>query len=162
MCPWCQNLEVGCKQKMKKLILLSIGFFILMNVFGCGYLSSGMWTDDPDNWKRAFRSQKPEDVVVLHSWYWRSSHFTYEFRYYFKIEANEGLEKQLLTENDFILMEDVDTWDVTRVFSEAPDWFVEKPIQNYEVYRYRDEVNSNLLVFIDKESREIYLTDYQY
>ena len=147
---------------MRKAILLLTVMLLLLNVSGCGYFSSGTWTDDPDNWERAFQLQKPEDVVVVHSQYWRSPHFTYEYRYFFEIAANEELEQQLFTENDLILWDNVESWDVADVFYEAPDWFVTKSLENYEVYQYQDEVNCNLLVFVERESRTIYLADYQY
>jgi hypothetical protein len=44
----------------------------------CGYFSSGIWEDDPKNWKRAWGYSKPEEVVMPHSWYWRSPHWTRE------------------------------------------------------------------------------------
>jgi hypothetical protein len=55
---------------------------------GCGYLKSGTWEDDPANWKRAFKSSKPDDVVVTHSRYWRAPHWSYEAGYVFEIAAN--------------------------------------------------------------------------
>ena len=57
----------------------------------CGPVKFGNWTDDPDNWGRAFQSSKPDDVEVVHSYYYRSPHFTYEFSYYFHIRANRAL-----------------------------------------------------------------------
>ena len=47
---------------------------------GCG--RAGTWTDDPGNWRRIFRGPKPAGVAMIHSWYWRSPHFTMEFEYF--------------------------------------------------------------------------------
>ena len=48
---------------------------------------AGTWEDDPKNWYRAFHEQPPAEVKVVHSKFWRSNHFTYEFMYYFEIKA---------------------------------------------------------------------------
>ena len=71
----------------------------LMLAAGCGYVQSGTWEDDPSNWTKAFRSTKPEDVVVLHSRYWRSAHWSYEAGHVFEVAANSKLRDQLFREN---------------------------------------------------------------
>ncbi|RPJ85914.1 MAG: hypothetical protein EHM18_08915 [Acidobacteria bacterium] len=68
----------------------------------CGYFLSGIWENDPKNWNRAFRSRKPADVVVVHSKYFRSPHFTYEFEYFFEIKRNDELLKQLFSKNNLV------------------------------------------------------------
>ena len=72
---------------------------MIMLAAGCGYVRSGEWENDAGNWNRAFRSTKPEDVVVLHSLYWRAPHWSFEAGYLFEIEPNDALRKQLFTEN---------------------------------------------------------------
>ena len=147
---------------MKTAIITLTLVVLFLTISGCGYFSSGNWTDDPDNWERAFQTKIPADVVVVHSQYWQSSHFTNEFRYFFEISANRDLEQQLLTENDLIHIEEIASWDVSEILNKAPDWFAVQPLENFEVYRYRDEAKRNFHVFIYRESRVIYLADYQY
>ncbi len=52
---------------------------ILAAIFLTGCHESGTWKDDKRNWQRIFRVAKPDDITVVHSWFWRSPHFTYEY-----------------------------------------------------------------------------------
>jgi len=45
-----------------RLFTLFVAAFFLS---GYGYLTSGTWQDDPDNWERAFRSGQPDNVTVV-------------------------------------------------------------------------------------------------
>jgi uncharacterized membrane protein YjjB (DUF3815 family) len=60
-------------------------------VAGCGYVMAGTWVDGPGNWSRAFASTKPPDVSVVHSKYWRSPHWSFEFAYFFEIAPSPAL-----------------------------------------------------------------------
>lgn len=55
---------------------------------GAGNPDAGAWMDDPKNWSRAFGQDLPAGVNVIHSYYWESDHFTYEYGCYFEIEAS--------------------------------------------------------------------------
>lgn len=99
---------------------------------------------------------------MLHTWYWRSPHFTREYRYYFEIEANQQLETQLLVENDLVEIGKVTLQGIPVLHGNIPEWFVAKTLENYAIYRYREAEGSNFWVFIDKETQNIYLTDSQY
>ena len=135
---------------------------LLLCPLGCGYFSSGTWEDDPANWERAFRSRKPDDVVVLHSKYWRSPHFTYEFQYFFEIQRNDELQKQLFAENSLVRLEGADAMSAKQRFcGEAPEWFAPKSVDEYEVWAYADEPKGNFRVFVDKQTENLFLTDYQ-
>jgi hypothetical protein len=137
-----------------------IGLLLCLN--GCGYFSSGTWEDDPNNWSRAFKSTKPDDVLVLHSKYWRSPHWTYEFQYFFEIERNDKFKKQLFTQNKLIQLEGEDAREAkSNFFDESPKWFAPKTVDKYEVWVYEDRTGSNFRVFIDKETGNLFLTDYQ-
>jgi hypothetical protein len=61
---------------------------------------AGTWEDDPKNWFRAFNEEQPPVVKVIHSKYWRSDHFTYEFDYYFEIEATPEWKEAFLKKHD--------------------------------------------------------------
>lgn len=125
---------------------------------GCGYASSGTWTDAPKNWQRAFRSTKPPDVVVVHSHYWRSSHWSLEFEYFFHIRANEALRQQLLTANEMVQLKHEESSEPV-FFGKKPAWFLPKHLDSYEVWKYRIERNSSFRVFVDKENGDLFLTD---
>ena len=148
----------------KKAIVFStieICVFLLFGLNGCGYFSSGTWEDDPHNWERAFRSKKPDDVVVLHSWFWRSPHWSYEFQYFFEIEHNDSLEKQLFEQNKLIKLDGKDATDAKNNYIvEPPDWFAPKAVDEYEIWVFEDEPERNFRVFVDKETGNLYLTDY--
>ena len=125
---------------------------------GCGYVMSGKWDDDPKNWDRAFRSTKPPEVTVVHSRYWRSPHWTYEFEYFFEIAPNDALKKQLFTAN---LRQLTGKDAVEARPGDAPPWFVPKSLASYEVWVSADDPTSHFKVFIDKTSGHMFLTDYQ-
>jgi len=65
----------------------------------CGYFGSGRWEDDPGHWRRAWGYSKPPDVVIIHSWYWRSAHWTREEAYFFQFKWHEELFEQLVNRN---------------------------------------------------------------
>jgi hypothetical protein len=139
----------------------AIYLVLLLGLSGCGYFSSGTWENDPDNWGRAFQSTKPDDVVVLHSKYWRSPHWTYEFEYFFEIERNDALQKQLFTQNKLVRLEGQDAIKAKdNFFGESPAWFAPKTADQYEVWVY-EEAESHFRVFADKETGNLFLTDYQ-
>ncbi len=133
----------------------------LLSVNGCSILSSGTWEDDPGNWGRAFRATQPDHVVVLHSRYWRSPHWTLEFEYFFEIESNDTLREQLLTQNNLTQLDSKDAETAIKdFFGEVPIWFLPKAIDKYEVWVYEDQTDSHFRVFIDKETGTLFLTDY--
>lgn len=143
-------------QDMRSIILL------ILTVVLSGCHSSGTWEDDPKNWDRAFRSNKPGDAIVLHSRYWRSPHFTLEFEYFFEIKAHEGLKKQLFMMNSLVRLEGTDAAKAFQnVFTDRPPWFLPKTEDKYDVWIYRDEPRGNFRVFIDKDTGNLLLTDYQ-
>jgi hypothetical protein len=131
-------------------------------LFGCGYFRSGVWENDAKNWQRAFHTKKPDDVVVVHSKCWRTPHFTYEGGYYFEIQNNEKLKKQLFTENKLLKTDEKDATEAKdNHFEEAPSWFTPKSVNAYDIYIYQDEPRGNFRVLVDKETGEVCLTDYQ-
>jgi len=140
----------------------SIILLLLLALVGCGYFVAGTWEDDPQNWSRAFRSTKPPDVTVVHSRYWRSPHWTYEFQYFFEIAANIKLKKQLLAKNKLRqVTEDEATKIKKNVFGDAPSWFAPKSVTEYDVWVFADAPNRNLKVLVDKKSGVMFLSDYQ-
>lgn len=121
---------------------------------GCGYLSSGRWVDDPENWSRAFHTKKPADVVVVHSYYWRSPHWSWEGGYYFEIAPNPEFLRELLSQNRLQAVETAPTF-------EAPEWFAPKPLSAYRIWAYEDEPRGNFRVLVDQETGTVFLSDHQ-
>jgi len=50
-------------------------FALLVILAGCG----ATWVDDAGNFKRVFGFSQPGDVKVIHSYYWKSPHWTVEY-----------------------------------------------------------------------------------
>ena len=143
--------------QIKKLSLL-----LIVLTAGCGYVSSGKWENDERNWSRTFHSAKPEDVVVVHSLYWRAPHWTFEAGYLFEIEPNDALRKQLFAANRMRQLQRSEMGENERpCFEKCPNWFAPKLIETYEVWGYADDQHSKFRVFIDKSTGRIYLGDYQ-
>ncbi|MBZ5538523.1 MAG: hypothetical protein LAO31_21470 [Acidobacteriia bacterium] len=135
--------------------------FILAE-FGCGYFRSGTRLDDPGNWQRAFRSTKPADVVVVHSRYWRSPHWTFEFEYFFEIAPHEKLREQLFRENKLrrlSINEAARSRD--KGYGSIPAWFAPKPPDNYDIWVHAEEPRGDFQVIIDRETGTIFLSDRQ-
>jgi hypothetical protein len=129
---------------------------------GCGYFMSRTWEDDPKNWSRAFHSVKPPEVTVVHSKYWRSRHWSYEFQYFFEIAPNAELKDQLFTANKLREVTGNEAVEArARVFGDAPSWFAPGSVADYEVWVFADEPGRNFKVLIDKVSGHIFMNDYQ-
>jgi hypothetical protein len=128
---------------------------------GCGYFVSGTWDDDPGNWTRAFQSTKPPDVVVVHSKYWRSPHWSYEFQYFFEIAPNVDLKRQLFSANKLRRVTGAEAEKARKnVFGNAPAWFAPKGIAEYEVWVFENERDRNFKVLIDSASGQMFVHDY--
>lgn len=128
---------------------------------GCGYFMAGTWEDDPGNWGRAFGSTKPPDVKVVHSKYWRSPHFTYEYSYFFEIAPNAALKSQLFGQNKLKQLTGADADNAKRdAGSSAPKWFAPKDAIAYELWVPADQPEG-YLVLIDRVSGEMFMFSQQ-
>ncbi len=142
----------GPRQFLGKLIPLGL---LSLALFGCH--ESGTWVDDRGNWKRIFRAPQPADVKIIHSWFWRSPHFTYEFEYFLQLDANIELQKELFKLNPLSRSYEREL----QAFPQPkPDWFAPKPLSDYETWAYADRTNSNFRLLIDRKSGELFLTDW--
>mgnify|MGYP001405871250 CR=1 FL=1 len=74
--------------------------FLIAFLTGCA--PAGEWADDPRNFTRAWDTPCPEGVVVLHSWYWRSWHFTREEVLFFQFRANSAFRDRFIQSNAFV------------------------------------------------------------
>lgn len=155
--PWAGSMSLGREaakclpaMPMLKPVLLILCMMMLVS---CG---GGTWEDDAGNWSRAFNGQTlPENVVVTHSKYVRSPHFTYEADYYFELKAPK---------------EFFDAWCAGCVAerpSESnlgsmpgkPNWFLPKPLEKYEMWKDDAKPDSDFRLFRDKETGVIFAKD---
>ena len=127
----------------------------------CGYIMAGSWEDDPKNWGRYFGSAKPDDVVIVHSKYWRSPHWTYEFGCYFEIDPTPELTKQLFTQNRLRRLSEAEVeTDELILRGTAPTWFP-KDLSGHEAWKYEAEPESCFRVYVDSETGHLFMTDRQ-
>ncbi|MDH5507511.1 MAG: hypothetical protein OEZ02_09850 [Anaerolineae bacterium] len=121
----------------KSCIIFVLILCVLCRICSCGWVGqAGTWEDSPRNWRRAFYTAKPKDVVVVHSFYWRSIHFTDEYQYFFEIEPNDQFLQQTLDNYDLILVDGQQAEQAKAYFfaDMQPDWFVPKDVAHYIVY----------------------------
>jgi hypothetical protein len=131
-------------------------------VFLVGCHESGNWKDDAKNWKRIFHTPKPADVKITHSSFWRSPHFTYEFEYFLQIERNDAFKKTLVENNKLKqLTTETELRKAATFFGEKPAWFLPKAISSYDVWTYADESMTHFIIFIDRQTGDLFLTDFQ-
>ena len=118
---------------------------------------SGTWKDDTKNWDRAFSQHAPTNITVIHSYYWRSAHWSFEDAYYFEVTG--AVRKELLSDTNLVRLETVNT--NMEFFGERPSWFAPKPLEAYEVWGYTNDPPSKYRLLIDKTNDTAFFTDFQ-
>ena len=98
-----------------RILMPSAGNFFLLQADSIQ--RAGTWEDDPKNWYRAFNEEQPSDLKIVHSKYWRSNHFTYEFVYYFEVEATPAWRDAFLKKRNAARVSDVES--IYRAFALA-------------------------------------------
>lgn len=79
-----------------------------------------------------------------------------------QIERNSHLERQLAPTN--LMRRVIDRNELQRVAfwsQNRPGWFVPKPIERYETWVYSNAPNSQFRLWIDQETRDLFITDRQ-
>ncbi len=128
------------------------GFFALQAE---GIRNAGTWVDDPQNWYRAFREPLPAQVKVIHSKYWRSDHFTFEFSYYFEVAATPEWRDAFLKQRGLTRV----PASMARSFrtnmhsDDAPGWFAPEPVTRYDVW---DRSGYSGSLWIDKTNGHVF------
>jgi hypothetical protein len=119
---------------------------------------SGQWHNDPENFERAWGQPPPQELRVLHSWYWRSAHFTREEAYYFHFAPERDGMQRFIAENKLELVRpEVDVkWSSFACF-DKPAWFAPKPRSAYNIWVTPSEF-ARALVAEDKTTREFFLS----
>jgi len=145
---------------MRHIRILLLPLFVLSLASACH--RSGIWVDDAKNWKRAFGQSQPRDIEIVRSWYWRSPHFTHEFEYFFALAPNDAFRKQAEESGNLIHFTEPtkeERQEVQRFFHEKPAWFIPKPLETYEIWKSK-EPHANFRLFIDRQTGELFLTDF--
>jgi len=144
---------------LKQGLFLSL---ILTLVTGC---SSGTWEDDTKNWERIYNQEKPDHINVIHSWYWRSGHWSYEYEFYIETDSSKQVLESFFSNGDLIQYEDPNKVPTYSLYpDDKPKWFVPKPLDKYEVWTgtWNGKVfREYFKLFIDKETGHLYWCDSQ-
>jgi len=124
---------------------------LLLNA-SCG----GTWTDNEDNFKRVFGFARPNEVQVLHSYYWKSAHWSTEYRYYIELKApNKFVDG--LTSSTLMTRATASATDSGVCGGERPKWFLAKSPERYEMWQPKS--SAKYRVYRDKEDGELYVCD---
>jgi hypothetical protein len=132
-----------------KLCLLGLILFQI----GCCYSSSGTWEEDPNNWKRAWGYSKPSDIEMIHSWYWRSPHFTREESYFFQFRWHEKLFQTFMEMKNLRRVHGKESWP--QYCFDKPQWFTPGLPQAYEMWTC--EPPANCWLFRNRETKEMFI-----
>jgi hypothetical protein len=130
---------------------------LALSLASCGYVASGEWEDDPDNWSRAYSADPPEGLEILRSRYWRSAHFTQECAFHFEIAPNDEIERQLLDAHPTRQLEGGEAREAMSTLGREPEWFTPRPWHEYEVWTYVDDPTGNFRLFIARDTRALFL-----
>jgi hypothetical protein len=136
-----------------RLLLLFCTFTVLL-LPACG----GTWIDDEQNFERVFGFDKPQDVQVLQSYYWKSSHWSTEYRYYISIRSSSEFAKGLTTAES-VRPSVVEESALDSCFGNRPSWFAPKPLNRYEMWV--SKVSHSYRVLRDKDEGILYVCDEQ-
>ena len=136
--------------------LTSLVLLVLLMLLLLTSCSSGTWIDDPKNFKRIFDFSQPDDVKVLHSYYWKSPHWTVEYRYFIVLQPSQKFTAGLI---DPQLVTAV-TPDATLLDScgdRRPTWFLPKPMTNYDAWL--STASGGYRILRDKSDGTLFLCD---
>ena len=65
-----------------------LAVIVLFMMTGC-FLGSGTWDNDEGNWRRIFGEEKPDEIHVNNSRFWKSPHFTNEYSFFIEIQKDK-------------------------------------------------------------------------
>jgi hypothetical protein len=137
-------------QRSKASLLLAIS--TLLTLVACG----GTWVDDPRSFKRIFDFDKPPDVTVIHSYYWKSPHWTTEYRYYIALAGSRKFADGL-TDASLMTRAMPDQVKIDACGGEKPAWFLPKPLNSYDAWL--PKTDARYRVFRDEEDGTLFVCD---
>ena len=138
-------------------IIVVAGYIAYINsplgIIARGNPNAGTWHDDPKNWRRAFGEDPPENVSVVHSYYWESDHFTHEFIYFFEVKASRQWLAAFVKDRkaEPVAAEDARGFEVH--YDGTPEWFVPDPAGSYEVW---DRPGYHGSIWVHKKTGHVY------
>ena len=110
---------------MRKILIL----IVLFSLSGC-FIDSGTWDNDEDNWERIFYGEKPDDIIVNNSRFWKSPHWSYEYSFFIEIENNPKFISKIIKENNLVRIKNkMKNKDLMFFFSDKPEWFLPESIE---------------------------------
>lgn len=123
----------------------------------CFTLSScgGTRENDDSCWEKTFGEEKPEDIELINSYFWKSSHWTYEFEVYMEMKYNQQWVLKMLDEYE---MEATLDYSMNEIGFEntKPGWFAPKKEEDYVLLQSHKLSEAKIL--IDKKTSVIYFT----
>lgn len=128
-----------------------------------GCHESGTWKDDPKNWARIFGGPKPADVTVVHSYHWRSPHFTHECETYIQVRTNRALQDAMVSGYG---LREATADEVARLpvqKDSRPAWFAPKAPGAYRVWIRTNAPADfeHLQLWVDRTEGDLFLTNRQ-
>ena len=118
--------------------------------------------DDSKNWKRAFHDSKPpKGVTIVHSLYRCESYVPREEDWVFELKLTPEVRKMILDKHGFKHPESDDAWMIEALKKEQPDWFLPKPMENYEVWIWAIDSCTFEGAFEDKQSGNFFVAGAQ-
>jgi hypothetical protein len=141
---------------LRRFVLLVGLAAVFIAAAACGYFQSGTWVDDPKNYARAWGYSKPAEIDLVHSWYWRSPHFTREEAYFFQFRWHDELFKQAVARNQMQLVEASSGEAAEPHFCfDRPPWFAAQGREAYEAWRCTG--GNDCWLFRDRRTRDLYI-----
>jgi hypothetical protein len=148
------------QDEMRGFLAISVLLPVLA-LCGCG----GQWTDDPNNWKRAFDgSPPPADVTIVHSFYRRTSSLSREQDWSFELKLPPSRRKLMFENLNLRHPGEGDTSAVDMLTKKEvqPSWFLSKPATNYETWISTNTPGAYVGAFEDKQSGSIFLVGLEF
>jgi hypothetical protein len=145
--------------------LVGVGGVVLLGVVGLllvsGIFWSGTWEDDKKNWKRAFQQEQPKGIAVIHSWYCRTPHFTFESQYFFELRLSDAMRAAFtdpghvleVSPNDYTSLRELEL-----ALDQKPSWFAPKATEDYEIFQGKEPDDSYFLL-LDRAGERVFITD---
>lgn len=134
---------------LTKRVLLFIPVLALLIVVGCG----GTWVDDDRNFDRIFGFDKSADVSIVHSYYWKSRHWSTEYRYFIALRAPEKFVAGL-TDAKLMAPRTPDE-RLVDACGDKPQWFLPGALTNYEAWIPKSD--DGYRVFRDKADGTLFI-----
>ncbi len=132
---------------------MKASFWILISLTLCS--CGGTWENDDSSWEKTFGEEKPEDIELINSYFWKSSHWTYEYEVCMEIKYNQKWLLKMIDEYD---MEATTIFSLDQIgfVNGKPSWFAPKTDEDYVLLESNKLSEAKIL--IDKKTSILYFT----